>query len=216
VAEPLVIVGAGGSARETLDVVAAINSRSATYNFLGFVADGHADTELISRRGAEVIGEVEALRSIDAAYVIAIGSPEARKKIDILATSWGRKAEVLVHPGAIVASEVRLGPGTIVCAHATLTTNITTGRHTQVNVNASLSHDCVVGDYATLSPGSHVAGRVELGEGAFLGVGASVVPGRTIGSWAVVGAGAVVVTDVPPATTFVGVPARLRAMPSNR
>ena len=36
----LVIVGAGGHGRETLDIVEAINADALTWNFLGFVDDG--------------------------------------------------------------------------------------------------------------------------------------------------------------------------------
>jgi hypothetical protein len=48
----LVIVGAGGHGRETLDVVEAINDRSQRWRFLGFIDDGTVDAERLARRGA--------------------------------------------------------------------------------------------------------------------------------------------------------------------
>ena len=86
-------------------------------------------------------------------YVIGIGSPAVRAKLDEQLTAWGRIAATLIHPAATVASDNRIGDGVLLAAGARVTTNVTLGRHVHLNVNAVVSHDCVVGDYTTLSPG---------------------------------------------------------------
>lgn len=43
---PLVIVGTGGHGREALDIVEAINARSSTFEFLGFI-DDRCDNEAL-------------------------------------------------------------------------------------------------------------------------------------------------------------------------
>lgn len=204
----LVIIGAGGHGRETLDIVEARNDHEPTYDFVGFCAAG-VDQELIDRRGAELLGDLDVVRELDAAYVIGIGTSEVRRDIDTELRATDRDAVVLVHPAASTGSDLRIAPGVILAAGSRLTTNVELGRHTHLNVNAVVSHDCVVGDYVTLSPGVLINGNVTLGEGVFLGTGAIVLPGRTIGPWARIGAGAVVTEDVPPGRTVVGVPARL-------
>jgi maltose O-acetyltransferase len=55
---------------------------------------------------------------------------------------------------------------------------------------------------------------VTVGSNVWIGSGAIILPGVSIGDDAVIGAGAVVTRDVPPGTTAVGNPARLR--PSDR
>lgn len=205
--QPLVIIGAGGHGRETLDVVEAVNALEPSYDFLGFLAD-EADGELVGRRGARVLGPPGWLEANDAAFVIGIGSPAARQRLDEAARASGREAVVLVHPLASLGSDLRLSPGVILAAGARVTTNVTLGRHTHLNVNAVVSHDCVVGDYVTLSPGVLVNGNVRLGDGVFLGTGAIVLPGVQVGDGAVIGAGAVVTGDVGAGETVVGVPAR--------
>lgn len=207
---PLVIVGAGGHGRETLDIAEACNAVTPTYEVLGFCADAF-DPALVERRGVPVLGAVDALRSVDATYVIGIGTSETRRDLDAVITSYGREATVLAHPLSSQGSDLRIAPGVLLAAGARVTTNVTLGRHTHLNVDAVVSHDCVVGDYVTLSPGVLVNGTVTLGDGVFLGTGAVVLPGRTIGAWARIGAGAVVTRDVPPGRTAVGVPARLLA-----
>ena len=203
----LVIVGAGGHGRETLDIVEASNAVSPTYEFLGFCADEY-DAALIERRKVTVLGGIDVLQDSDAGYVIGIGTSETRRDIDSLVSSFGREAVVLTHPSISLGSDLRFAPGVILAAGARVTTNVTLGRHTHLNVNAVVSHDCEVGDYVTLSPGVLVNGTVTLGDGVFLGTGAVVLPGRTVGAWARIGAGAVVTEDVAPGQTVVGVPAR--------
>jgi sugar O-acyltransferase (sialic acid O-acetyltransferase NeuD family) len=201
----LVIVGAGGHGRETLDVVEAINRVQPTWRVLGFVAEA-ADGDLLARRGVEHLGDLAVLRGADAEYVIGIGSSETRRRIDE-ALAGDAVPATLLHPMSTQGSDLRIGRGVIAAAGARITTNVTLGRHTHLNVNAVVSHDAVIGDYVTFSPGVLVNGNATLADGVFLGTGAVVLPGRTIGAWARVGAGAVVTTDVPAGVTAVGTPA---------
>lgn len=215
----LVIVGAGGHGRETLDVVEAINAAATaqgatvSYEFVGFVADD-ADAELLGRRGASLLGSIDWLSSPEAegvCYTIAIGPSDVRARVaaDIDARSTLAECAVaLVHPLASVGSDVELGQGVILAAGARITTNVRVGEHTHLNVNAVVSHDCRLGAFVTCSPGVLVNGNCILEDGVFLGTGAIVTPGCRIGANAVIGAGAVVLGDVPPGVTAVGTPAR--------
>lgn len=205
---PLVIVGGGAHGRETLDVVEAINAENNRFTFIGFLADDYYDQELLERRGTPYLGDVATLAEIDAQYVIAIGSGSARRRIDELATAWGKTAAILVHPSSTMGFDVTLGPGSVVAAGVRLTTNVRLGRHVHVNTNSSVSHDSVLGSYVTLSPGVNVSGRVLVEQEVTLGTNAAVVPRVTIGARAVVGAGAAVIRDIPSDHLAVGVPAR--------
>lgn len=48
-----------------------------------------------------------------------------------------------------------------------------------------------------------------VGDGVFIGIGARVLGGVSLGERCIVGANAVVMSDVPPGTTAVGIPARV-------
>lgn len=204
----LVILGAGGHGRETLDIVEAINAEAATFNFLGFIDDDPADGELLRRRNVCVIGDTAHAKTIGADYVIGIGSSNARARLDNEMSEAGHDAAVLVHPAASVASDNQLLPGVVVATGAVVTTNVRLGRHTHLNVGAIVSHDCRIGDHVTLSPAVRLNGNVTVHDRAFFGTGAIVTPGITIGEGAIVGAGAVVIHDVAAGATVVGVPAQ--------
>src|ERR1035437_9820606 len=131
---PLVIIGAGGFGREVLDIVEALGGGA--YEFLGFLDDGTPDERLLAARAGRHLGPPSSLVDIDADYVVAVATPDARRRIDAFANGLGRVAPVLVHPSATLGSLVTLGPGTVVCAHASLTTNISVGRHRHTNLTS--------------------------------------------------------------------------------
>ena len=209
----LVIVGAGGHGRETLDVVEAVNdARPGSWRFEGFLADA-ADADLLAARRAPLLGVSSDLGAVVAGrawqYHLGIGSGSVRARLaDALGDDLADRAAVLVHPAATIGSVNRIGAGVLLAAGARVTTNVTLGRHTHLNVGAVVSHDCAIGDFVTLSPGVLVNGSVDIGDRVFLGTGAIVLPGRRIGTGATIGAGAVVAADVPEGVTAVGVPAR--------
>lgn len=202
------IVGAGGFAREVLDVYEAIDLEfpGAMFKVLGWIVEDAEPGTVIG--DLPVLGGADWRRAHpDVAAVIGIGSPAIRRRLDAeLGPPWERA----VHPNAIVTRRVDIGEGTVITAGVILTTNIRLGRHVHLNLGATVGHDAVIGDFVTVSPGVHVSGRVTIEEDAFIGTGAVILEGLTVGHGAVVGAGAVVVRDVAPGTTVVGVPARPR------
>jgi sugar O-acyltransferase (sialic acid O-acetyltransferase NeuD family) len=205
---PLVIVGAGGFGREVLELVLDINRAAPTFEFLGFLDDGEASGFLVERVGAPLLGPSSHLADLAASYVIGIGAPEPRRRIDAMARSLGRAATTLTHPSATIGSDVQVGAGAVIAAGVRLTTHIIVGRFAHINLNCTIGHDSIVRDYATLHPGVHLGGGCVIEEGATLGMGSVVLPKVRVGRGAIVGAGAVVVRDVAPDTTVVGTVAR--------
>lgn len=209
--EPIVIIGAGGHGREVEHLVRAINDVHLTWSVTGF-ADDAPDEENLRRievLGAPFLGSVaDLLIGPPGNYVIGIGSGAARREIDAQMSEAGWAAAVLVHPSASVGHDVELGPGTVVCAGVTATTNIRCGRHVHLNRTCAIGHDSVLEDYVTVHPLSSVSGTVHLQEGVTVGTTAAVLQNLTVGAGSVVGAGAVVVEDVPAGVTVKGVPAR--------
>jgi sugar O-acyltransferase (sialic acid O-acetyltransferase NeuD family) len=206
--QDLVVVGAGGHAREIVSLVHDLNRSVPSFNLLGVIADDPPDEEVLGRLGVAYLGPVPSDAPFDAGFVVGIGAPHDRQRVAEHLAGLGGRPVTLVHPSAQVGTDVELASGVVVFAGVVLTTNVRVGVHSHLNVNSSVSHDCRVGAYVTLSPGAVVCGTVTIGNGAYVGANACIIQGLEIDERAVVGAGAVVTRNVAADLTVVGVPAR--------
>ncbi|WP_250034271.1 acetyltransferase [Paractinoplanes maris] len=201
----LVIVGAGGFARETA-------AAAGGFRVLGFVDDDPA-LHGTHRSGRPILGPVDSVRAMpDAQVVVCVGNPRnftARRAIvERLGLPDDRYATV-VHPLASVGAGSAIGPGTVLLAGAVLTADVSVGAHVAVMPQAVLTHDDHVSDYCTIASGVRLGGGVVLDEGAYVGAGALVREGMKVGAWSLIGMGAVVLHDVPAGEVWAGNPARL-------
>ncbi|MEU1165212.1 acetyltransferase [Streptomyces sp. NPDC005921] len=207
----LVIVGAGGFARETAQAVADAGE----CKLLGHLDDNPAlhGTDV---DGVPVLGGCDLVHELTGArVVICVGNPRdyaARARlVRRLALPADRYATV-IHPTASVSATSEVGPGTVLLAHCALTAAVRVGAHVAVMPQVVLTHDDVVEDFATLTSGVRLGGGVRLERGAYVGSGALVREGTTVGAWSLVGMGSAVLGDIPPGEVWVGSPARrLRA-----
>ncbi len=205
----LVIIGAGGFGREVADVAQAREGATASMRLLGFVDDGTPDDTLLRRQGVPLLGTTaELARWSTSRFVVAIADPAVRRRLDAVALAAGLEPASLLHPTAVLGSDLRLGPGLIMAAHTSITTNVDVGRHVHMDRNVTVGHDSTLGDYVTLHPGATLSGNVTVGDGATIGSNAVVLPGVSLGAGVTVGAGAAVLSDVGDGETVAGVPAR--------
>lgn len=209
---PIVIIGCGGFGREVHDVIDAINQTSCSWALLGYLDDrpDPANRRLVEERGSRLLGPTEWVlgKGHEIQYVIGIGNGTTRGLIDMKLTESGLRSATLIHPAATLGFDVRIGAGSIICAGARLTTNISLGRHVHLNLNTTVGHDTDLGDYATVNPMVAISGSVRIEREATLGTHSAVLQGLTIGRSAFVGAGACVVRNVAANAIVKGVPAR--------
>lgn len=208
--KPLVVVGAGGHAREILSLVRRINERSPSWNLQGLLVDPQY-REGDSLDGVPILGGIEWLRAHPAvSAVTAVGSSVGRAElVDRLSSVGPVHYATLVDPGASVAADARIAPGSQVLAGAVVGAAAQVGRHCILNYGAIVTHECRVADFVSIAPAACLGGRTVLGEGVEVGLGARVLPRLEIAAGVVVGAGAVVTQSVASRSTVAGVPARV-------
>lgn len=143
--------------------------------------------------------------------LVSIGDNKIRASCFALVTGNALAFATIVHPSATVSPSASLGPGTVVMPGAIINAGARIGSNCIVNTAAVIEHDCIIGDHVHISPRVTLAGGVRIGDLGHIGLGAIVLPAAVIGERAIVGAGSVVLKSVAPATTVVGIPARVLA-----
>jgi sugar O-acyltransferase (sialic acid O-acetyltransferase NeuD family) len=216
-APELLIIGAGGFARETAQAVAAINAVAVNtgrpiWQLLGFLDD---DPLLHGRRvdGLPVIGGADLVESLpQARLVVCVGKPrryDTRMRIVERLGLPDERYATIVHPSAQISADSSVGPGSVILAQTVLTASVEVGAHVAVMPHTVLTHDVSVGDFATIASGVRFGGAVSVGRGAYVGAGALIREHVKIGAWSMVGMGSVVLRDIPAAQVWVGNPARM-------
>ncbi len=208
--QKVAIIGAGGHAREVLDVFDAINTIKPRYDVKGFIVDPEYGKPGIMINDKPILGGFEwFLDNMDCATVCAVGAPHLRFHLTERAKALGIPFCSVVHPTAIMTRWVSIGEGVVIAAGCILTNNIHIGNHVHINIDCTVSHDASIADFTTLSPGVHVSGNISFEEGCFVGTGVNIIEKKTIGAWSIIGAGSIVIENVPPNTTVVGVPGKV-------
>ena len=189
---PVAIYGAGGQARVLASILRQLN-----LPILGYFDDSFNGPENI--QGSPVLGrfnDIVKFREKTSSVVLAIGDNALREKAFNFLKHEGFKLPPLIHPGAIVESDVTIGEGSVVCIGAVIGTEVKIGSGVILNTGCLVDHESEIGDFVHLAPGVVVAGRTSVGSGTFVGINASIANKISIGRNSVIGAGSVVLRDV--------------------
>ncbi|MEA3420588.1 MAG: NeuD/PglB/VioB family sugar acetyltransferase [Acidobacteriota bacterium] len=204
----LIIVGAGGFGRETLQWALQSKENDVKWSVAGFI-----DDELDKLNGFDcsytILGRIlDWQPKPNERFVVAIGPPKTKKAIAARLAGEGAIFENIIHKTVTLATTAKLGCGIILCPNVVVSDNAVIDDHVGINISSSVGHDACVGAYATISSYCDITAGVSLGEGTFLGSSVCIVPQRKIGSNAYICAGSAVMNHVQPDTRVMGVPAK--------
>ena len=92
--------------------------------------------------------------------------------------------------------------------HAGIKRNTIIGKNSMIMSGTHIGHDVQIGKDCNVSPNVAFAGEVTLKNNVTVGMGATIHQGITIGSCSMIGMGAAVIKNIPPFSTYAGVPAK--------
>ena len=208
----LVLLGAGGTARDVLSLVEDLNLEKTRYRCVAFLDDNKV---LWGQQiqGVPIVGPLTDVKRFDSAKLVnTLGSPRnyvCRSEVPARLGLPAERFETLIHPTAAVSSTATIGHGTVILPHVVILSGVTIGEQVLILPGAILNHDVRVGAYAILATAVNLSGAVEVGSCSYIGSGACLIQGVRIGRNALVGMGSVVLKNVAASTVVVGNPARL-------
>jgi sugar O-acyltransferase (sialic acid O-acetyltransferase NeuD family) len=211
------VYGVGGTSRDLLECIEAINEDRRQWNVLGFIDDnptlaGTAVFEYPVLGPAAILGQPTYRHCRIAIGVANDKSLFVRRKIRdalyLLPDMNAERLPVIIHPSAVVSRRSRLGAGSVMFSGSFCSGNCSIGMHTLVLQGSAISHDSWLGDCVTLCADVAMGGAVHIGDGAFVGLGATVYPNVRIGQASRIGMGSVVLHHVADGDTVSGSPAQ--------
>lgn len=200
----VIILGAGGFAREVIWLIEEINKKHQQFEILGVISN-----EEDKKMNYKYLGNDDVLKFYDCndiGLVLAIGSVRIRKQIISRISQMKFDFPNIIANDCVLGNHIRLGQGNIICSHTILTTDIMIGNFNIINLSCTIGHDVVLHDFNTINPGSNISGNVEIKNLTEIGTGSKIIQGISIGEENILGAGCVV-KNTEPYSTYVGVPA---------
>jgi UDP-perosamine 4-acetyltransferase len=192
----VILIGGGGHARVLIDAL-----RLTEVEIVGIIDQKYGEG-FSSQVDVTVLGNDDAVLKydpIEIRLVNAVGSISStlkRKMIFEKFQAMGYRFQTVIHPSAVIASDVQLEEGVQVLAGAVIQTGSRIGANTIVNTKASVDHDCLVGRHVHLAPGVTLSGGVAIGDEVHMGTGSVVIQNIRVTGPGLVRAGSVVIQDL--------------------
>jgi len=207
----IVIIGAGGLAREIRWLIEDINKECETYEFLGFVVSDLRKTGKFDSKDL-ILGDyswLELNRLDNFCVAIGIGNPKFRIKVaqELLLLKKNIIYPNLIHPSVKYdKSSIQLGKGILICANTILTVNIKLEDFVFINLSCMVGHESVIGKGSVVNSLTKISGGVQIGEGVLIGSGATVLQYLKIGDFSTIGASALLTKSISRDIVALGVP----------
>lgn len=202
----LIILGAGGTAFEVMEIVFAINKVKPEWNILGYLDDNE---EVIGQiiEGFPVLGTIPSSKNYkDAFFTSSIGSAydtKLRMKVRQKVPFPNERFATLIHPNATICETAIIEPGTIIYSNVNVSAKTHIGHDVFIVFNTVVAHESTVGKHSILSVGVFLPSDVHVGECCYLGVGVATINQMSIGDNCLIGMGTKVVKSVPANTKLI-------------
>ena len=204
----LIIVGAGGQGREVLNWALNSIGYNKEYIIKGFIDDDlHALDDY--NYNYKIIDKIKGYEpDKDEVFTVSIGLPKVKK--EIVSYLKKRRANFLniIHNTAIIADNVDIGIGNIICPNVVISADAKLCDHIAINIGSTIGHDSVLSNYITISSNCDITGNVKIDKSVFIGSNVTIIPQISIGKNAFLCAGSTIMSNVPPNSKMLGLPAK--------
>lgn len=193
--KPIIVLGAGGHAKVIIEAL-----RMSDRPILGITDPNKIKASEFY--GIKVLGDDDAVLKYSPDEVLLVNGigimPDnnVRLKINQRMKENGFLFTPVIHPSAVIASDVEISGGSQIMAGVVIQPGVYIGQSCIINTGVIIDHDCVINDDCHLAPGVSLSGNVTVGMRTHVGTGASIIQAITIGEDCIVAAGSIVYKDI--------------------
>ncbi len=205
----MLIVGAGGYAKEVLEVVLELNfEKICFFEEEKYKKESHIFGKYLILNNDE---DVKTLFLIDNRFVLGVGDPILRNKfLTKFMTLGGEPYNLISKSSSIGNFKVTFGKGICIMQNVIITTSVRIGDGVLININSTVGHDCVIGDFVIINPGVNISGNCRIDDHCVIGTNATLIPHISIGKRSIIGAGSVIIRNVESDLLIVGNPGKVK------
>ena len=196
----LLVIGGGDGAVQILDILAKTPDQRAVAIF-----DDNPSLQGKTIGGVPVTGGIQMDCIVDLfdkgefdAAVISISTIiKLRAEIFEKLKLRGVRFANVIHPSAIIGSNVSIGEGNVIMAFCHIGACAAIGDNNFISAYCSIEHHNTLGSHCSFGPGVVTSSRVKFGNRVRCGTGIYIEPKITIGAEAVIGSGCILWNNVP-------------------
>jgi sugar O-acyltransferase (sialic acid O-acetyltransferase NeuD family) len=151
--------------------------------------------------------------------MIAVGyvqNNKIRKEKYLQSKEKGYRLRNFISPNAILYPEIVAGDNCYIGHHSVIGRNVKIGNSVFIGSNCSIAHDVVINDHCFISDSLSIAGSVTIGSFCYLGPNSSIRNKVSIGKESVIGAGALILENIEDRGVYLGSPATLLPITSDK
>jgi len=197
----LIILGAGGTSFELIEIAIAMNKVNPQWHIIGLLDD---NTELHNKiiYGFPVLGSLpDAKKFPNSYFASSIGNaydPKLRKVVRNKIPFGNERFAKLIHPTAVICETANIEPGAVLYPNVCISANTYVGHDVFMGHNCVIGHESTVGAHTIMSVAVSIPSDVRIGECCYLAVGCAFRHQIKVGDNCLIGVGTKVVKDVPP------------------
>lgn len=204
----LVIIGAGGMGREIFHLANLCNGFNTEYTIKGFLDDDKDALQSFS--GYPII--IDTIKNYkpkaNDVFICSIGDVVQKKKIIHTILDKGGEFINLIHPGASIGKNVKMGKGCIIMKNSLIGVDCTINDYVLIQASAVIGHDVKIGKYSRIDCHVVCVGGIELKDEVTIHSCAVINDRVIVEKGATVGAVSFVIRKVKENTTVFGNPAK--------
>jgi sugar O-acyltransferase (sialic acid O-acetyltransferase NeuD family) len=205
----LIIIGAGGMGRSIYNLAIECTGFGKEYIIKGFIDDNLSSLKNYIGY-PPVVGTIRDYKIQEKdLFVNSLGDVITKKICVTRILDRGGEFISLIHPSAIISTNVTFGKGCVVCAFASIGADANIGDFTLIQNGAIVGHDVTIGNWSRVDCYVVIVGGVIIGKEVSIHTASIINHNVTVNNNSCVGAGSFVIRNVKEGTTVFGNPAKI-------